>query len=333
MWLDGSNHGSTHRYQSCWTRYRRTSACPKKPILPRNLFTFPFVPPLPHQREHRHLPLGSAEPWLEPTDPDHSSEKTNTNDVRCVSWILSNITDPEALEAAIRLAGTIRWFEDGLNVEPPYILFVSTLKACFGPTGKVYPGLRDRAYHAAQAVLWIHTLALCKSAEFASRFSLPTIPHDTTFHDPDLQHLLQIYTGQHYPQHHSLDVPDQSKVYPHTFAMDLKHTFTPVLGQAGWSGYIPLNVIVQTKKRLEYHPSEYSAQPPPGILCLPWLACQRRDVENPRQDVCYLLSPPSSYSHYCLLVITLTRLYLNSPKQWLQPSTTPTLNVCSSMAC
>jgi hypothetical protein len=126
-------------------------------------------------------------------------QKTNINDVRCVSWILSNITDPEALEAAIRLAGTIRWFEDGLNVEPPYILFVSTLKACFGPTGKVYPGLRDRAYHAAQAVLWIHTLALCKSAEFASRFSLPTIPHDTTFHDPDLQHLLQIYTGQHTP--------------------------------------------------------------------------------------------------------------------------------------
>ena len=55
-------------------------------------------------------------------------------------WILSNITDPEALDAAIRLAGTIRWFDDGINVDPPYDLIVSTFKACFDPTRRVYPG-------------------------------------------------------------------------------------------------------------------------------------------------------------------------------------------------
>lgn len=31
-----------------------------------------------------------------------------------------NITDPEALGTAIRLAGVVRWFEDGTNVEPLY---------------------------------------------------------------------------------------------------------------------------------------------------------------------------------------------------------------------
>ena len=45
--------------------------------------------------------------------------RTNADDVRCVSWVLRNITDPEALDAAIRLAGTIRWFYGGINVDPP----------------------------------------------------------------------------------------------------------------------------------------------------------------------------------------------------------------------
>ena len=45
----------------------------------------------------------------------------NAGDVRCISWILWNITDPDALDAAVRLAGMVRWFEDGLNVETPMI--------------------------------------------------------------------------------------------------------------------------------------------------------------------------------------------------------------------
>jgi len=44
--------------------------------------------------------------WLTPTALA-ALRSTNAGDVRCVSWILWNITDPEALDAAIRLAGTV----------------------------------------------------------------------------------------------------------------------------------------------------------------------------------------------------------------------------------
>ena len=47
-------------------------------------------------------------------------QKKNSDNVRCVSWVLRDITDPEALDAAILLAGTIRWFEDEIDVKPLY---------------------------------------------------------------------------------------------------------------------------------------------------------------------------------------------------------------------
>jgi hypothetical protein len=123
--------------------------------------------------------------WLTPTALV-TLRTMNAGDVRCISWILWNITDPEALDAAIRLAGTIRWFEDGLNVEPPYDQIVSMLKGCFDSAGRVYPGLRDRAYHSARAALWIHICALCASREFARRFPFPAVACDMASLDPDL---------------------------------------------------------------------------------------------------------------------------------------------------
>ena len=116
------------------------------------------------------------------------------NDVRCVSWILWNITDPEALNAAIRLAGTIRWFEDGVDVDPPYDIIVSTFHGCFSSNGEVYPGSRDRAYYSGQAILWIHTLSLCKSQKLADKYPLPTIGYSAPTDDHDLTHLLDINT-------------------------------------------------------------------------------------------------------------------------------------------
>ena len=105
------------------------------------------------------------EPWLKPKDLD-VVRRTNANDVRCVSWILRNITDPEALDAAVRLAGMIRWFDDGTDVDPPYDVIVSAFEACFDSNRKLYPGSRDQAYYSGRAILWIHTLATCESKAF-----------------------------------------------------------------------------------------------------------------------------------------------------------------------
>ena len=139
-----------------------------------------------------------TEPWLEPTALA-ALWKKNANDVQCVSWILWSITDPEALDVAIRFASIILWFENGLDVKPPYDIIISTLEGCFDSAGKVYPGSRDRAYYSALAVLWIHIRAMCVSRDFALKFPLPTITCDTTSLDDDLRDLLKIYDGWDIP--------------------------------------------------------------------------------------------------------------------------------------
>ena len=136
------------------------------------------------------------EPWLKPKELG-IIRRTNTSDARCVSWILRNITDPEALDAAIRLAGVIRWFEDGTNVDLPYDLIVCTFEACFDSTRTLYPGSRDRAYYSVRAMMWIHTLAECKSEGFASTFPLPGVEYTTPAPDPDLKHLLRADSVAH----------------------------------------------------------------------------------------------------------------------------------------
>ena len=93
-----------------------------------------------------------SEPWVKPKDLA-IIRRTSTNDARCVSWILRNITDPEALDTAIRLAGEVRWFDNGTDVDLPYDLVVSTYKACFDSTGKLSNGSRDRTYYSGWAIV------------------------------------------------------------------------------------------------------------------------------------------------------------------------------------
>ena len=118
--------------------------------------------------------------------------EANANDVRCVSWILRKIPDQEAFDTTISHAGTIRWFEAGLKVTPPYNLIACTLEACFSPTGKMYPGMRDSACYSLRAIVWIRICAMHISKEFARGFPLPTLPFNTASLDPDLRDLFRI---------------------------------------------------------------------------------------------------------------------------------------------
>ena len=130
-------------------------------------------------------------PWIRPKDFTIIC-RTDTSDAQCVSWILRNITDPEALDAAIQLTGEVRWFDGGTDVDLAYGLIVCTSKACFDSTGKLYPGSRDRAYYSGRTMVWIWTLAKCKSEEFANRFLLPVTEYIAPSLDFDLRHLLKI---------------------------------------------------------------------------------------------------------------------------------------------
>lgn len=96
--------------------------------------------------------------------------RTNANDIRCVpSWILRNITDREALDAAIRLAGTVQWFASGSDVEPPFDVIYSTFESCFDSSREVYPESMDRASHSARALLQIWVFGKCRSPGFTRK--------------------------------------------------------------------------------------------------------------------------------------------------------------------
>ena len=118
------------------------------------------------------------------------ASEMNADDVRCVSWILRYITDPDALDAAIPFAATVRWFA-GINTDPPYDQIVSAFEACFDSTGELYPGSGDRAYHSGRAMVWIHTFAMCKPGESRMEFPLNT-DYKSPSPDDNLGDLLQV---------------------------------------------------------------------------------------------------------------------------------------------
>ena len=117
--------------------------------------------------------------------------KQNTNNMRCVSWVLRNITDPEAIDSAIRLAGTIRWFDGDSNCDPPFDLIVSAFETCFDSAKQLYPGMRDRAYFSARAILKINVGARLQSRDHVPKYPIPAISSSSLQHaDPDLHHLM-----------------------------------------------------------------------------------------------------------------------------------------------
>jgi len=284
---------------------------------------------------HPQTQLLSAVPdtslWLKP-EALGTLQSANANDVRCVSWILWNITDQEALDAAIRLAGVVRWFEDGLDVEPPYNLVISTLKACFDPSGQVYPGSRDRAYYSARAIVWIHIRAFFKPAESEHRFPFPAIHHDSTSLDNDLKDLLEVFGRQ-----------DTSSILDW---MDLiLSRFTP--GHLQWTSNALLHLSWAKQSTpdtfdslAEYVGLDTKCTVPLNVFlnhllasCI-FLGWPINEEVLKIQDKYVICHPcPPSYSHCHLVVVTLNRPYLNSPLQWEQPSTPPTLNADLSHVC
>jgi hypothetical protein len=124
-----------------------------------------------------------------------SLRKQNADNARCVRWIIRNITDPEAIDAAIRLAGTIHWFDGDVDVDPPFHFIVSTFEACFDSAGGPYPGMIDRAYFSGRAILRINTAA--RLQECASKYPIPLERRSSALgiDDVDLRHILYQFSG------------------------------------------------------------------------------------------------------------------------------------------
>ena len=141
--------------------------------------------------------------------------RQNADNARCVCWVLRNITDPEAIDSAIRLAGTIRWFDGDSDHNPPFDVIVSTFETCFDSTKKLYPGMRDRAYFSARAVLQIGMRARVQSQDHASKYLIPAISADFAnllqHNDPDLFHLIRMLERNSNAPRPTIPFPDGAK--------------------------------------------------------------------------------------------------------------------------
>jgi hypothetical protein len=135
---------------------------------------------LPHQMllpGHLTTPVYTSQLWyLGPILKEQNlylPRKTNCADARCINWILDRITDPEAINSALRLACTIRWY-DGVDSQPSYEDLNQVLVECFGFDGKVHPGMRNRAYDSARVIGRLYVLAWARSDALAdTRVPLP----------------------------------------------------------------------------------------------------------------------------------------------------------------
>jgi len=149
-----------------------------------------------------------------------SIRRQNMDDPRCVSWVLRNITDPEAIDAAIRLAGAIRWFDGDSDYSQLFDLISSALKECFDSAKQPYPGMRDRAYFSTQAILQIQMKARAQSDEHAFEYPIPTISSSTFQRtDPDLYHLIHMFECNSYPGQPTLNFPKAINSRAHSLWM------------------------------------------------------------------------------------------------------------------
>lgn len=86
-----------------------------------------------------HQPGTSRDGLLVTIRDSETLRRLNAEKSRCVCWILWNTTDPEAIDSAIRVAGTFRWLDGDVDINPPFDVIVSAFEACFDSNQRLYP--------------------------------------------------------------------------------------------------------------------------------------------------------------------------------------------------
>jgi len=100
---------------------------------------------------HRQFPTPQAD--IKHIPRNFIARALNADDASCVYLILKSITDPDAMDSAVRLACTVRWFGERISVDPPYDSIVSIFESCFDSTRNLRLGMKERAYFSGRAML------------------------------------------------------------------------------------------------------------------------------------------------------------------------------------
>jgi hypothetical protein len=141
----------------------------------------------------------------------------NEDNARCVCWVSRNITDPEAIDFDIRLAGIIRWFDGHSDHDPPFDLIVSAFEECFDAAKQLYPAMRDRAYFSARAILQINVRARVRSSKLASKYHIPAVSSSSVQPaDTDLHHILRMLERNSGSSNSTLDFPNGTNTRAHS---------------------------------------------------------------------------------------------------------------------
>jgi hypothetical protein len=189
------------------TKQRLVQGFKRAGLLPTTIQDAHHHPPVPQDDSGLRLRVWNLE----------ALRKQNMDNARCVSWVLRNITDPEAIDSDVRLAGTIRWFCDNANHDPPFDLIVSAFEECFDATKQLYPGMRDRAYFSARAILQINMRARAQSHKLAFKYPIPAVSSSSVQHaDADLHHIIQMLECNLDYGKPTLDFPKGTNTHAHS---------------------------------------------------------------------------------------------------------------------
>ena len=131
---------------------------------------------------------------------------------------------------SIRLSDWPGRSDDSLTESTPISLTVPLFLHSRHVLVPLYPGSRDRAYYSGRAMVWINTLARCKSEDFPYMLPLSPTKHEGRSLDPDLRHLLRVNRNAWNDNGHLLQLLAVDSGYTSSHTMDLGCVITSFLG-------------------------------------------------------------------------------------------------------
>jgi len=107
-----------------------------------------------------------------------------------------------------------------LRQHPPFEFIVYAFETCFDSAKQLYPGMKDRAYFAARAILQINTNAKVKSREDTCDYSIPLVSSTSVPPtDPDFSHTIRMLECNLGSQRPTLDFAGRRNTHTHSLWM------------------------------------------------------------------------------------------------------------------
>jgi hypothetical protein len=249
--LDGCRQTGRQIIVSLW-RLNRSAGNPKQRVV-QGFKRAVLLPTTTTDTRHQFQASSNGRGLHVPLRNLEALRKRNADNVLCGCWVLRSITDPEAIDSPVPLAGVIRWSDGDFDCNPPDGMIVSTFGACFDSANQLYSGMMDRVYFSARATLQINATARIRSRDDASKYPIPTVSVILSQHtDLDPHRIVYILKCNSEPQRLTICFPrGDSSSHPDSDLNHIcydAHRFPRELGAVGCTLHFPewgANVFLQ----------------------------------------------------------------------------------------